>query len=349
MTPLSEPDDFDLRGAATTTQLPKDTRLVKILQKYVLPRYVLTNIRYGKDGNHLVQWTRVAGTEFRDPFFDATVARVLARAQQKLRLTTTVESLLHNGSLATRLRPNGFIFHIARCGSTLLSNMLNSIDEHFVLAEPRLPSPWMVRDCEWTREQCVELIRASINVLGANAPRTATRYFIKLSNSHTVDVPLIREAFKDVPEIFIYRDPLEVVVSILKNPTISWLWNEELTGLPKKSITEHPVVELAARVAGRALELMCEYVGENTLIINYHQLGPSTPELLMEHFGIPKENELVTRMLSTLTFYSKSYNRHLRFVEDSELKQHEARPAVRDAVNQYAMPFYHKLERIRLK
>ena len=41
-------------------------------------------------------------------------------------------------------------------------------------------------------------------------------YFVKFDSWNTLDLALIRRAFPDVPWIFLYRDPVEVIVSHMR-------------------------------------------------------------------------------------------------------------------------------------
>ena len=41
-------------------------------------------------------------------------------------------------------------------------------------------------------------------------------YFIKLDSWHTLALPLFRRAFPSVPWVFLYRDPVEVLVSQMR-------------------------------------------------------------------------------------------------------------------------------------
>jgi hypothetical protein len=52
---------------------------------------------------------------------------------------------------------------------------------------------------------------------GARGPKQM-RYLIKLDSWHIRDLAFFRTVLPDVPWIFVYRDPLEVLVSQLRSP-----------------------------------------------------------------------------------------------------------------------------------
>ena len=46
-----------------------------------------------------------------------------------------MSDLLDQAAAEPGIDPTGFIFHLARCGSTLVSQMLAALPEHIVLSE----------------------------------------------------------------------------------------------------------------------------------------------------------------------------------------------------------------------
>jgi len=76
-----------------------------------------------------VEWLDVGTLRFTDPFFENTVRRAGRRAE---RWTQPLESLT---GIAPGPGPAGLIFHVSRCGSTLISQMLSTAGQ-LVLSEP---------------------------------------------------------------------------------------------------------------------------------------------------------------------------------------------------------------------
>lgn len=315
-----------------------------------LSRYVLNDIVLQDDGNHQAQWLKTSGSTFRDPFFALTAKRVLAKEQERALCTTSLDVLPHLRPGKKHLYPSGFIFHVGRCGSTLLSNMLASIDEHFILSEPNLPIAAVLRHPgRYAPSQLRDLTRAAILTLATAAPPGAERFFIKFFHCYTMSLPLIREAVPNVPEVFVYRDPVEVIVSMMASPTQPWLWNEFMTGLPLSAAGERPLAELAARAVGRLLKSMCERVADNTMLVNYSDISVSSAAALLDHFGAACDSRAMTRMLSVMSIDAKDPTRSRSFTPDSEQKQKRASALVRDCAAHYASDSYNDLERLRSK
>ena len=299
----------------------------------------------------LVNWIRVPRGALRDPFVNETTGRILKQAQDNVVLTTDIHSLLNRALGQGGLYPSGFIFHVSRCGSTILSNMLNVAPRHFVLAEPHIPVHLLNKQLAVYPESFqIDLIRSIISSFSEMAPATAARYFVKFFSGCLLHVPLIREAIPNVKEIFLYRDPIEVVVSTLKDDTCPWwLWSEEFTGLPRAAAMERPVTELAARAIGMKLKTMLHHVRDMTLLMNYSEIGSSTANVLLDYFELPKSDEILAKMNCELTIYSKDVRRQRVFQSDSANKQAWATVAMRDAVERFARVPYETLEQLRMR
>ncbi|CAM9737212.1 unnamed protein product [Discosporangium mesarthrocarpum] len=111
------------------------------------------------------------------------------------------------------LQPTGFIYHETRTGSTLVANMLAHVPTNLVASENRV-SEEPIRSCSGcSRVQQVELLRDILPLLGRTTGGH-THSFFKLQDA--TSIPLMSEAFPEVPWIYLFRDPVEVMVSNLK-------------------------------------------------------------------------------------------------------------------------------------
>ncbi len=91
---------------------------------------------YWHQARPMVDWGYLGERRFTDPFFEQTIGRCVRHPADLLfRHQTPLEFL---GELAERrpgLTPTGFIFHLSRCGSTLISQMLAAAPKHVVISE----------------------------------------------------------------------------------------------------------------------------------------------------------------------------------------------------------------------
>ena len=106
------------------------------------------------------------------------------------------------------LAPSAFIFHISRCGSTLLTQLLSTLPQCIVMSEP----PIIDAILRHSPEPDPLLLREMILALGQRR-FGESHYVIKLDSWHLPHLPLLRRIFPDTPCWFLYREPQAVLAS----------------------------------------------------------------------------------------------------------------------------------------
>src|SRR5690606_34626620 len=112
--------------------------------------------------------------------------------------------------------PTAFIFHVSRCGSTLLSQLLDLDEANIVLSEVplldqllRLPETFP----GISRAQQETALQATIRLLGQKRTGHEKQLFIKLDSWHVFFAATLRKQYPSVPFILLYRAPDEVFES----------------------------------------------------------------------------------------------------------------------------------------
>ena len=159
-----------------------------------------------------VDWAHFAGAPTGPSFFANAARRALARPFNRLlRCRTGLDDFIDQAP--DRLsEPDGFIFHMSRCGSTLVARMLAALPGTALVAEAA-PLDAIVRlavCADWPEPRRIAALRAMVGALGR---RPAARYIVKLNAWHALALPLFRAAFPNVPWLFLYRDPAEILAS----------------------------------------------------------------------------------------------------------------------------------------
>src|SRR4051812_22673696 len=91
---------------------------------------------YRRDDEPTIDWCHFGERSFSDPFFSQTVERCLRSPFNLLfRHQTSIEVLEEVTAAYPGVPPTGFIFHVSRCGSTLVSQMLASLPRNIVISE----------------------------------------------------------------------------------------------------------------------------------------------------------------------------------------------------------------------
>lgn len=166
----------------------------------------------------LVKWLYTGDKKFIEPFFDESIVKCLSHTynSNKFKSVSDVQLLEQWSKDIKYIKPSAFIFHVSRCGSTLLSQLLSLSPQNIVLSEVpffddllRLPGqnesfPLNVSD---------SLFKAAVCFYGQQRSAIEQRLFIKTDSWHILFYERIRRLFPEVPFILLYRSPGDIIVS----------------------------------------------------------------------------------------------------------------------------------------
>lgn len=170
------------------------------------PLYVERDVR---SGDVAVCWRELGQQPFSDAFFVNTLARQPPEARRVCR--TPVAALASFGDC---LAPDAFIFHVSRCGSTLLTQLLASLPQCIVMSEPPIiDSLLRLHHDGANAADSVALLRQAMLALGQRRRGDETHCFIKFDCWHIHSLALLRLAFPATPCLFLYREPQAVLAS----------------------------------------------------------------------------------------------------------------------------------------
>lgn len=168
-----------------------------------------------------VRWCASDGARFTEPFFDDTLRR-LRRAGVGPALPPSTLDVW--AGPPPSLPPVTLILHISRCGSTLLSQRFAAKPDHLVVSEARICDDILRGACEGAAVTDVDRARWLRHAASAFVEAQATppgRLVIKCDAWHLFALPLVRQAFPEAPLLFVYRHPLEVLVSLMAQPSLT--------------------------------------------------------------------------------------------------------------------------------
>jgi hypothetical protein len=292
----------------------------------------------GPTGLHL-ELRDVEPAQLHDPFLQQTVTRVPA---QHVRIEVPKDDLKKTSSTAA---PAGLIFHVARCGSTLASQLLKHHEQVVVYSEPLTFNEILVPPHKWNRAELVEALRA----LGAFFARHACKpYVLKLSSWNTLYCDLVAEAFPATPWALCIRDPLEVCVSLLDRPPG---WMRDSASAPhlfSRIVDPTQTCRTREDYCARVYAAFCEAVGlldvKHGKLIHYEALPDAVWGDLGPHFGLSFDERLRQSMSEASRTYSKSRaGQTTEFVPDDAKKRAAASSELRRSVEAVARPALERL------
>lgn len=304
------------------------------------------------EGRPGLLWIQMADVSFTEPFFQQTVDRVRAERPARAERFTEFDALLQLDQMLPRVEPAGFIFHSSRCGSTVLANACRCVNHSIVLSEPHAVDKLVARFITDANDSVKEslysvLLRAVVNALG-QCEGGEQRVFIKFACCSVSQLERIRRIWPQVPWIFLYRDPIETIVSNVSNPP-GWLLDEDhrilahITGTSLAQVAEMSLEELCARSIGSFFSTADTLANDNSMLLNYSQLSLSVICKVLRFFGVSPTAAEIDAINSRSRLYSKNMEDQ-PFVSDAEAKRQHASELVRGAAERWANGPYSLLE-----
>lgn len=291
-----------------------------------------------------VLWFRLRPYGFDDAYFSDTVARC-ARHPFNLAFSrrTSYDALEEVAQALPPVELSGFIFHMSRCGSTLTSRCLASVPGTLVISEAS-PVDAIVRDRAMTQDEQIRRLRALARIFAAAAG--PHRYHAwKLDAWHTLNVDLFERAFPGVPWIYLYRDPVEVLVSHAAR--MSYMMSPanapDFLDIPLVDAVRIPRVEYCARVLGAIVSPIAQrHRLDHEALVRYDELPQAIWDKVAPRFGMALQSEEAQAMRRRALYDAK--HPHEFFQDDRAAKQHAANAEFRAVCERWMRPPIERLD-----
>jgi hypothetical protein len=310
------------------------------------------------DGKPGLWWIDMKDVALSEPFFHETVARVRSERPSRDECFTEFDAVIQLEKILESVPPTGFIFHSSRCGSTLVANACRVLSDAIVLGEANAIDKLVARfitdaGVGGVKEALYSVfLRGVVNALAQRRTGSEKRLFIKFSCCSVSQLERISRVWPSVPWVFIYRDPIETMVSNL-NTLPDWMQDPDhrvmagIIGCPVDEITAMSREELCARAIGSFYTSACTLANDNSLLLNYRQLSVSVIVKLLKFFQVEPSSNEVAEITRSTRFYSKDASRSHLFAADAGLKQGQSSDVIQEMAEKWAVAPYNLLERKR--
>ncbi len=292
-----------------------------------------------------VDWADLSAERFVEPFFDQTVAAWASGPRAKPLVRTGIDALVALDNEPS-LEPAGMIFHLSRCGSTLVSRLLGTLPGVVVLAEPAPLNALLGLEPDRVDDATlVGLVRFLVRALGRCRHGDERQVVLKCTSWNIRRRAILAAAFPETPWIWVQRDPAHVVASLLANPP-GWLARHaapraaQLFGLDPAAVLTAAGVEFTARALGAMLESAAADP-HRRLCIDHADLPDAVWRRAAPHFGLELDTAAIEQMTEQSRFYSKDPAR--RPFSDPGLGYRPVTEAMREAAERFAEPGYRAL------
>jgi hypothetical protein len=271
-----------------------------------------------------------------------------------------------SSSSAKLLNLTAVVFHESRCGSTLVANMCVAANpnQHRVYSES--PPPIVALNvCGESQERCsmetaAAVLRDVMYLMARSNDAHEERVFFKIQSVGTRSLAVFTMAFPTTPWLFVYREPVQVMMSQLRyGPKNANCVRAQRFGARsvdaiakrhgQKALRLGPEDYCAAHLAS-ITETAVEGLQDPKsmgVAVNYLELpGAFYKGILPDILGRELEPAEIQRIEQTSQQYSKGRAGQAgEFTADSEKKEQMASDKVKQASHTYLTPSYEALER----
>ena len=197
------------------------------------------------------------------------------------------------------------------------------------------------------------MIAGVLRLLGRPRQSEQQNYLIKFSSWNAAFLPTLLGVVPHCPKVFVYRDPVEVMVSLMQEPP-GWLalmgdpliggW---LIGCPPWMMGWMSKEEFAARLLARIMENVWETRDQQWVLVNYVELPGAVVTRILPRLRVNATPEQAKMLIARTEVHAKDPSRTRHFVPDSQAKRQAASPEIRSVVEQFLQAPYDRLEALR--
>ncbi len=286
-----------------------------------------------------------------EPFFDDSVAACMRLPFHALfrRRASAAELGAWLGPRPAVV-PAGFVFHMSRCGSTLLSQLLAAVPAHRVVSEaPPIDAALRGGGADAGVDEATrgDWLRILLTMMTQPPPAESWRLFVKFDSWHAQFMPLILRAFPEVPWVFLIRDPVQVLVSHMRRPGAQMV--PGMVGFQRLGTDPEPGSgatreSYAARTLGaicQAAEQARALPASRGIVVDYADFPDAIESVILPHFDVAVGAHDRPAVEAALRRDAK--NPWFDFTPDLDAKRAETTPAIQAAADRWALPTYRRL------
>lgn len=262
------------------------------------------------------------------------------------------------------LNTTAVAFHESRCGSTLVANAMIAMDpqKHRTYSESGPPVSAMHVCGEnfslCSIEQAAMILRDTMYMMSRTDDPLEERVFFKFQSVTSRSIPVFKRAFPDVPWMYVYRDPVQVMMSHVKDDrklkhavctrSMRGRPPEDLKGIVKRQgrhLKDLEPVEYCAAHLATLTESAVNNLNDMAIPVNYNKLPDMLWQTIMPKiFGRSLTQKEIDNMTEISHDYSKGRGKMAgEFHADSKQKEKAASDEVRMAAKTFLQESYDKL------
>jgi hypothetical protein len=209
------------------------------------------------------------------------------------------------------------------------------------------PVDSLVRDGTLAQEQQVRGLRALARIFAA-AAGSHRHHVWKLDAWHTLNADIFERAFPGVPWVYLYRDPIEVLVSHAAR--MSYMMSPanapDFLNVPLVDAVRIPRIEYCARVLGAIVSpIAARDALDPNALVRYDDLPEAVWSRIASRFGMAPNSEEIAAMQRRALYDAK--RPHEFFQDDRGAKQRAATAEFRAVCERWIRQSVERLDSVR--
>lgn len=301
-----------------------------------------------------VTWLFFGREPLAEPMFADSVSRLKRRVNGVPIKITGLPSL---ATFNSPLLPTGFVFHVSKCGSTLLANALKAFRGTVVVSEAPAFAPLLApseasRNSSCTHWGCTREDLLSGALAAFRQPRIGdeTGCVLKFSSWQILSLSLLRRLWPNVPCLVVVRDPVEVMVSCLRNPP-GWLtfknnprFASHVFGWAPEDVESMSDETFCARGIDAFLRAAIEHVSPSCRVVDYEDLTEALVIRIARFFGLECAHTELQYLSRCFQIDSKDPRQEREFCDDRAFKRTIATATIYDEARRWSTGSYRTLK-----
>ncbi len=264
-------------------------------------------------GKWRMLWLAVGNHHFNEPFFDETVGLLkIKKGGSRFLSCTSLETFMELPIPRNVIPLSGLIFHVSRCGSTLLSQALSVAKENIVVPEAPLFDQILRMneiDERISKYFINQLLLKVIQWYGQDRTGKYRQYFVKLDSWHIHFYKQLRDIFPNVSFYFLIREPSAIIKSHVKKRgihTIPGYIDSKLLGVDLKEEHFRDFNAYTENVLANFYIANAEILNEKSNLNYFFDYSLGVNNMLADFYKkVLRETEVPTAVNARLSKYSK--------------------------------------------
>jgi hypothetical protein len=267
-----------------------------------------------KDNEIYFEWIYLADIKYADPFFDESIAKCRSHAfnSKPFKVVSTVENLIDWSNELISAELKSLVFHVSRCGSTMLSQSLASSLKNIMVSEAPIIDQ-ILRSDLFSDDKKTSLLKSVIKLLGQKRYPEQKHLIIKLDAWHIFKASYLRSIYPEIPFALLYRNPTEVLKSHQKLKGMHMVPNllpSIVFGISAKEISENTLEQYGGLVLEKYFQGFLDFYKRDTnvVMLNYNDGMKAVLEKFIPFIKVDYANDELEKMYDRLKRHSKNEN-----------------------------------------